>query len=440
MLAIAAFLLLCQENPAPLQEPPPKTESSSFLDPLGGWVSMRYRFRTNALENDSDLYEIIGLNWGNPDKDVVTASVIAKISEDLDGNRNVLGYYPFTSLADSYGGAVVPWLYTAYLEAHPGAGVIARAGRQSLEEFPEAVSMDGGWLRVPVSSQFLFSVFGGVPTNLFESYPQGDFMYGASVEWNPEPGRPGRYRVEYLHLRDENLFGLHDDDLLGFSIDEAEGPFTFHARYKMLETASRDLLVRLGGNLPEAEFLFDLQATYVFRRIGVLSFALDPYSSFLMAMEPYLDLVGRISKSFGGVFSIDASVTSRRLVNGAVDATYNHEFQRYEIAPSLHDWPLPNVSIRAAADFWNSSGNDFWSAGGDLVWTLHPDVKISIGSTYALYSIDALTGEERYRVRLYTALLKVRVNRGSSFDVRFSFEQTAAGDFRVMEFGFRHAF
>jgi len=440
VLEILALLLLSQENPAPPPQAPPKAESSSFLDPIQGWINMRYRFRTNGRENDTDLYEIVGLNWGNPDKDALTATVLAKISEDLDGNRNVQGYYPFTSLADSYGGSVVPWIYTAYLEAHPGAGVIVRAGRQTLEEFPEAVPMDGGWLKIPVSSHFLLAVFGGVPTNLFESFPQGDVMYGASVDWIPDPSRRGRYRVEYLHVRDENVFGLHDDDLLGFSLDEAEGPFSVHARYTILEGTSRDLVARFSGALPEAEFVFDLQGTYVFRRIGVLSFALDPFASFLMALEPYLDLVARLSKSFGGTVSIDASVTSRRLVQGAAESTYNHAFERFEIAPRINHWPFPELSIRVAADFWNSTGNDFWSAGGELVWTPHPDVQLSAGSSYALYSIDSLTGEERNRVRLYTAMLRWKVARGSSFDVRFSFEQTAVGDFRVLEFGFRHAF
>src|SRR5437867_10109051 len=98
VLEILVLLLLSQENPPPPPQPPAKAESASLLDPLQGWVSMRYRFRTNGRENDTDLYEIVGLNWGNPDKDVVTASLIAKISEDLDGNRNVQGFYPFSSL------------------------------------------------------------------------------------------------------------------------------------------------------------------------------------------------------------------------------------------------------------------------------------------------------------------------------------------------------
>jgi len=77
---------------------------------------------------------------------------------------------------------------------------------------------------------------------------------------------------------------------------------------------------------------------------------------------------------------------------------------------------------------------------GDVSWALHRDITLWAGSSYALYSVDAFTGEERDRVRTYSIGLKWKVSKGSSIDVRFMLEDNSVGTFRVFDFGFRHAF
>jgi hypothetical protein len=300
--------------------------------------------------------------------------------------------------------------------------------------------MDGGLARLEIGSRVVLSAFGGIPVNLFEPSPSGDAMYGASVEWSPDPERRGRYRMEYLHIRDDNVFGLHKDDLLAWSLDERWGPFAFHARYTLLEGESRDVVARLTGGVPDAEFLFQVQGTYVFREIDVLSYALDPYASFLMDLEPYFEISIRASKGFGEYVSIDAAFTARELVRDVPETTYNHEFKRVEISPMIRRWPLEGLSLRVSADWWNSSATDFWTISGDLAWDVHRVLTLSVGSSYALYSVDAFTGEERQRVRTTSFGVKWMVSKGSSIDVRFMLEDTAIGTFRVFEFGFRHAF
>jgi len=439
VLKVLFLLLSSQEVPAPPPQAAPASDPPSILEPLYGTLRVKYRYRATPQDSDTDLYEIVTLSYGNPEKDAVTAALSARLAEDLDGNRKVQGFYPFSSVDDRYRSFATQRLYTAYLDLRPpDSGVFLRAGRQVLEEFPEAVSMDGGLFRYQASSQVALSLFGGLPVNLFESSPAGDAMYGVSAEWAPTPDRQGRYRVEYLHLRDENVFGLHRDDLVGFSLDESAGFFNVHARYTLLEGNSRDLVARLTGAVPDAGFLFQFQGTYVFHRIEALSYALDPYASFLMDLQPYLDLVLRASKSFGEAVSLDASFTARQLVRNGVETTYNHEFKRFELAPTVN--PFETLSLRVSADYWNSSASDFWTISGDLSWSLHRDIVLSAGTTYALYSIDAFTGEEHERVRSYSLALKWKVTKASSIEARFSFEKNSVDSFRVLEVGFRHAF
>lgn len=411
----------------------------TILDPLQGTLRVKYRYRATSSESDSDLYEILNLSYGNPERDNVNAALTARLAEDLDGNRNVQGFYPFTSLDDRYRSFATQRLYAAYLDFRTsGREFAVRAGRQALEEFPEAVLMDGGLARLQIGSRVVVAAFGGVPVNLFESSPAGDAMYGASAEWVPDPERRARYRMEYLHIRDENVFGLHQDDLLGFVLDEGAGPFNFHARYTLLEGNSRDFVGRLTGALPDAEVLFQLQATYVFHRIEVLSYAIDPYAGFLMDLQPYLDLSARASKGFGDAMTFDLSFASRQFVRNGVETTYNHEWKRVEFSPTVR--PFTDLSVRVSADFWNSSGNDFWTLSGDVAWTVHRDILLTVGSSYALYSVDAFTGEEHDRVRTYSAALKWKVSKQSSIDARFTIEVNAIDRFRILEVGFRHAF
>jgi len=438
VLAWIGLFLFCQESTPPAGNEPSATPTATILDPLRGSMRVQFRYRATSGESDTDLYEFLTLSYGDPDKDRVTAALSARLAEDLDGNKNVRGFYPFGSVDDKYSSWAVSRLYTAYLDVRNASKDLAvRAGRQILESFPEAVAMDGASFRYGATSDLTFLVFGGLPVNLFESSPSGDAMYGAAAEWVPDPERRGRYRVEYLHIRDDNTYGLHKDDLVGVSLDEGLGDFHVHARYTLLEGESRDLVARLTGAVPDAGFLFRLQGTYVFHRIEALSYPLDPYSSFMMDLQPYFDVVFGMSKSFGAVI-VDASYTSRKLVRSGTESTYNHEFDRVEIAPQIR--PVDELSLRFSADFWNSTGPDFWTVGGDLAWTVHRDIVLSAGSSYALYSVDVFTGEERERVRTYSAGVRWRVSKLSSIDARFLYEDTSIGNFRTLEVGFRHAF
>ena len=442
MLRVLAFLLCAQDTPStpPVVQPPP-AESSSFLDPVHGVLRVKYRYRATSGDSDSDLYEIIGVTYGNPDKDIVSAALSARLAEDTDGNRNVQGYYPFTSVDDKYHSFATQRLYSAYLDIRPEDDrILIRAGRQILDEFPEAVPMDGGLYRMRVVPQLALAAFAGLPVNAYEASPSGDVMYGASAEWRPDAAGRGRYRVEYLHIRDDNTFGLHKDDLVGFSLEEGSGPFSVYARYTLLEGESRDLVGRVTAGVPDAEFQVQFQGTYVFRQIQALSYPLDPYASILMDLQPYMDLALRASKGFGNLVAIDAAFTARELVRDGVETTYNHEFKRVELAPSLRNWPADGVFLRVAWDYWNSSADDFWTLGGDLSVPLHRDITLSAGTSYALYSVDAFTGEEHERVRLYTLSLRWQTDKASCIEARFTYEVNDIDTFRILEVGFRHAF
>ncbi len=434
---LSSLLLACclsQEVPIP-KEADRSPDASNPIGQIQGSLSLKYRYRWTGDQSDTDLYEFLTARWGDAAKDPLTLSASARFAEDLDGGRKVAGFAPFNSLDDTYTQRSTAQLYTAYVDLN--RPVRLRGGRQVIEELPEAIPMDGGSVRLG-GEGLSIAGFGGIPVNLFESSARGDVMYGGWIE--VVPWVRGRARVEYLHLEDENVFGLFDDDLLGVTVEQGLGSLRFHGRYTMLEGESRDVTGRLTGVFAEAGLILEGQATYLFARQEALSYAIDPYALFLLELEPYIQWTVRASQAVGRMFGVDLSISQRKLVRGAEDGAYNHEFVHATVAPRLEGWPIPELSIALSGDYWRSGGSDYWTAGGDVGLKLHPLITIAGGTAYALYTLDSLTGEERERVRSVYASVRWKFPPASLLEVRLSLEDTALETYHGFEVGVRHVF
>ena len=420
---ILCFLLLQAEAPAP------PLNQEIWAPWLHGSLSVRYRHRRTSDAEDSDLYQVLQLR---AEGDVVSAALSVRFAEDLDRPSTTPGYHPFDSLDDTYGTRTAR-LYTAYVDVRT-AGLLIRGGRQILEELPEALPFDGGLLRA-ATEDVEAAVFAGIPVNLFESSPEGDLTYGGWA--GVRPWRRAQVRAEYLHLEDENVFGMFDDDLLGATFEQGSGPFLFSGRHTWLEGEGRDAVARLSAAFRDIGFLFNVRARYAYERQQALSFAIDPFATFLFEVEPHLDLTARASQAIGRHLVVDASATERRFVRGGQEGTYNHEFTRWSVGPRL---TFEGLSFAAALDFWDSTQDEFWTSTGDVAWEFHPGLVAAVGSGYALYVVDVLTGEERERVRTYSASLRWTLEAATRLDLRFTLEENELGSWRVLEVGIRHAF
>ena len=253
MTILLAIAVLLQQEEAPPQAPPPVVMDSvpvPWTEQIHGRLRLLNRSRWTDGDSDADLFSSLAIWAGNPEKDMFSASATGRLNQDWDGNRHHDGAYPFDSLSDSYTKATTGQLYTAYLDiTNPRPGVRIRAGRQILEELPEAIPMDGARASAEVSPEITVCAFGGAPVNYFESSTTGDWMFGGWIEG--KPWTRGRARLEYLHLEDENTFGLFRDDLIGLSLDHGEGPWLLHGRMTVLESDARDILLRATGGEPD---------------------------------------------------------------------------------------------------------------------------------------------------------------------------------------------
>jgi len=425
-----------QEVPPPA---PPPEFAPEWLNLIHGHYRMQYRSRWTADDVDSDLLNFVSLTWGNPEKDLVSAAASGRFQSDLDGKGSHDGFSPFESLSDSYQRATTAQLHYAYVDlTDPKAGIRARAGRQILDEMPEALPIDGGRISFDVSPGVTVAGFGGLPVNYFESSTEGDFTYGGWIE--ARPWARGRARLEYLHLEDENTFGLFRDDLIGLSVEHVEGACLFGGRATVLESEARDILLR--GSLADAaaSLTLDVRAYYLFEQQQAHSYGLDAYVVFLVPVEPYYQFSVAASKELSELFGLDAAISIRQLEDDRDEAAYNHEFTRWSFTARSSKWPTRDLSVSLTGDFWQTQVDDFWTAGGAVTWEIAEHVRAQILSSYSLYSIDGLTGEERERVRSLTLALRWKASDILHADVRFTAEENDIDTFRIFDIGGRYAF
>jgi len=418
---------------------PPPEFAPEWLNLIHGSYRMQYRSRWTADDVDSDLLNFMSVTMGNPDKDLFSAAASGRFQSDLDGETGSDGFSPFDSLSDSYKKATTAQLHYAYLDiTNPRPGVRVRAGRQILDEIPEALPIDGGRISFEASPGFFIAGFGGLPVNYFESSTEGDFTYGGSLE--VRPWARGRARLEYLHLEDENTFGLFRDDLIGISVEHAEGACLFGGRATVLESEARDILLR--GSLSDAAagLTVDVRAYYLFEQQQAHSYGLDAYVVFLVPVEPYYQLSVAASKELSEIFGLDAALTARQLESESDEADYNHEFTRWSFTARSSRWPTRDLSVSMTGDFWQTQDDDFWTAGAAVNWQIAEHVKAVVSSYYTLYSIDGLTGEERERVRALTLALRWKATDTLFADVRFTAEENDIDTFRIFDIGGRYAF
>ncbi len=441
MFDLLLAALLTQQVEVPGQEGREAVDPATvpILNLLHGTIGFRYRHRRVEEAEDTDLYQYLNVGAGDSEKDLLSAAASARFAQDLGGAEDVDGYDPFGSLDDTYRHAATARLYTAYVDLNrPVPGVRLRGGRQFVEEVPEFVPIDGGLARIDLLGRVDLGLFAGLPVNLFESSPEGDLAYGGWIGWRP--WARGRTRADYLHVEDDTLFGSFDNDLVGLGFEQGIGAFLLAARHTILEDLPRETRGRLSGSFPDAGTVIDLQATYLHEAQSELAYPIDPFTAILFDLEPYLQLAGRLSQAIGPHLAIDLSVADRRLAPDGEEGPYNHEFTRWSVAPRLDGWPWEALSISGSFDRWESTSDDFWTAGGDAAVRLHRAWQVGVGSVYALYTIDAFTGEERERVRTVYASLRWKIDRETTLDARFAVEESDLGTFRSIDVGVRHVF
>ena len=145
---------------------------------IHGYLSTRYRARWSGGVDDHDVDSVLGLEFGDPNKDRVTGHLMARAIADLNGASAT---DPFFSLEDTYDQRLTTRLYYAWADIRPESPKQAqvehwRLGRQIDYLTPEFAWFDGVSAQTrPRGKQHLqLGLYGGVPVHLYESSASGD--------------------------------------------------------------------------------------------------------------------------------------------------------------------------------------------------------------------------------------------------------------------------
>jgi hypothetical protein len=404
-----------------------------------GQLTTRYWLRWTGDQNDSDLYETLMLDIGDPDLHDVTGHFYGRLAADLDADTN--GSPPFFSLQDVRSDSVDAYVYDAFADVHRIDGVeLLRIGRQTIAETPEIAFFDGVHARTRAASDtgLQFGAYGGVSVHLYESSHTGDVTTGLYGEGRPWQG--GRIRLDWMHLEDEALLGPHSDDLFSGGIWQTCGKLQLEGQYSRIESRDRDVRARAAYAEPESRL--QGQVTYyqllTTQRSQVLE--ADPFFNAMQELFPYWQLGAIVGKGLTENVDVDAGADVRRVSDRADVGTFNRDYERWYLTVNLRDVWLDGLTLTATADYWNSEEQDVQTWAGELSQRCSEMVTFSAGSYYSMYKFSLFSNAERDHVRTYYTRLRCSASRATELDFAYEFEQTDLDDFQVFRMGFTWRF
>ena len=410
-----------------------------------GRVDLRYVLReakggeTGGSESDQDLTQDLFLEAGSGSALRFEAS--GRVQEDIDGRR---GVSVFRDLYDTYGDIAHGYLYTAYGEARD-RGPIARArlGRQYLADELE-VRFDGGLVEtVPLADAMKFTLYGGIPANLYEASVRGDYLAGAAAELVAIPR--ASVRLDYVHLTDyrgdlKRLQGIdgvprsavRDDDFFALTLGYR---LTDKVRLRGRASTFEGRSSRFEGEL----YFYDRAIDLSFRlrytgQLGAyrdLSVQFSPLDEVLSEYEPYHEGYADIRKGIGEHFAVGGGLAIRELQYELDEGPFNHEFRRCFLFAELTDLPWKGLGLSGRAEWYGSDRADrTLQLSGELLQEIGP-FAAGAGTSYARYRFDEFFLEERESVRTYFANLEWRPTKSLRARTGYSFEKDDEENFHV---------
>jgi hypothetical protein len=403
------------------------TAKAGSIPTITGQLLTRYRGRFTGDESDHDLYETVDLALTDPGGRW-TGAVLARAAWDLDGRED--GQDDFFSLQDTYDHSFETQLLHAYVDVNTGPLSLLRLGRQELYETPVTVLLDGVRAETEPwgSRRAMLGVYGGQGEHPYESSSEGDLTYGAFGSLSVWSG--AELRADWMRLEDARLGVDHENDLFGLVLSQdivGENRATrFDARFTTLENDGRD--VRLTGSHVDSRANFTLQGSLykLLQTQTQLAAPLDPFSDTLFELFPYYQLGLSASKDWSA-FSLLSGLDVRRVEEDSDVGEFNRDFERYYLTGTLPD-ALP-VTVSMTGELWHATDTDFETWGASLARAFDRNWDATLGSYYALYEYDLMSGEERDHVRTTYLDLRWKTGPGRRWGLRYEFERNDIDDY-----------
>jgi hypothetical protein len=159
-----------------------------------------------------------------------------------------------------------------------------------------------------------------------------------------------------------------------------------------------------------------------FSEIPVTEFS--PFVATLGVYEPFFQWQVDGGGPLVGSLDLAAGYARRRLIEGAEEGLFNHEFDHAYAIATLGACPWPSTSLHLRGDGWNGGGRDLVAVGGGLEARLgeKKEWRGEIGTDYALYRVDVQTGQERLDDRRFYGRVRRKIGERLDFGIGYRYE------------------
>ena len=385
----------------------------SYLSTLDGFTTLRYKLQNlESSRSDQDFSQYISLSLGDSAKDRITWYFSGSFREDIDDSANkltkekrrrlifprtpierdrIVSNNPFFSIDDSIKDGFTVRPYEFYADVN-GFSFLknVRAGRQYIREV-ENLHFDGLKLDFADYKGFRLTTFAGKPVHFFEESSSGDFLAGASLEFQPIKG--SRLKLNYTFVNDNNSeIEENDDNLFTVSLRQnIKEWWNVFLDLSVIDQTSRDVEIR--SNWIFSSLNLDVNVS-IFKQLSELNDYTTEFDDFNIITgdyAPYTEYSIDLYKGFRENFGINAGFNIRKLNEDSDEGPFNHEFRRFFGTISARDLLFKGSSLSLTGSYYNTEDDDIWTLGFDYRQKIGSKLTVVSGSYFSLFKFDAFS-------------------------------------------------
>jgi len=443
ILALGVALPIWGADPQETTPPAGGTETPAEEDPghfrYDGYLSARYVYRKAEIgtqdpaltATDQDLYSQLRLDATQPLAQRYEWHVLLTARQDLDGNQDLTGYYPYEGIGDTGSSSSKGYLYEAHFDINHLFRPMSqlRLGRQAGTR-DEPIFFDGLAADLDLAREMILVVYGGRAVHFFEldGTETSDRLWGAGTDMRLF--EPTTLSVDYLAARDlRESDDSRLDRQIAVKIEQHFGSqWRTLLRGRNINGEPRDVRLRVLGAIKAAAL--DISTTY-FRQIRTqneLSNETSLYFDVLGQSHPFHSLDLKVRWQPGQDYAVDVGGFRRELLEEEDETPFNRQFTRTYATLEVDNLLVAGVFTILTGEQWDSATTDVSTWGLEAGYASKSGrrpSRYSIGSYYSLYQYDYyLELGERTRARTY--FLDAQVPAGEQFKFTGRFEQEQA--------------
>lgn len=420
------------------EEEEKESDSEGWI--LEGYARLGHRLRftrrySDATEEDQDARGILSLSLSDREKKPrFSLNLLGSFNLDTDGSPHG-GSGPYRDVCDSYSGNFNAQIYSAYAEYRQEKCKLF-VGRQAIYR-GESLDFDGLRAECRLAQKLNVSVYGGIPSNFWESSHEGDHFAGGGLEF----GVPKVFSVrgDYIHIRDkmtrEPEEPVAKDNLLIFTGKYIRlKPLTIDCLYSSVNGEQRRALLR--ARWLDKKNGFILSASVLRQNVALARYSteLSPYYVILAEYAPYCRYRLMILKRLCDRLEVEVGADARRLLDKDDEGMLNHSYERYYGGFHLKKLLKGKIDFTIMVEQWNATGrSDRTAIEGLVKFKAGKNLTLRAGSDFSKYLYDYNFSDEKENVYSTFVRADYKLSRTAGVRLKYSFNRDDREDYNVIE-------